>query len=215
MDIRSEIKNILKEVFSEAAPSIHFGDRIHDRLTSTLYTRPAFDYNEIDKQINIIKNTNFDPEESFAVFLKKFPVTYVSKDPFTGTPSIGDEVWAVVRNNVITTIFFRNSSQRNTPVKDVDNTLDIKALFKNYTDGEKNPDGTVDFSVNTSSSSGRKGPGRKRLELNLPIVDLDGSKWYIDQENEKIIFAKNIKKELSFDDLKEEYLEKIIDAVTM
>lgn len=215
MDIRGEIKNILKEVFSEAAPTIHFGDRIYNRLTSTLYTRPAFNYQDIDKQIGIILNTNFEPEESFAVFLKSFPVTYASKDPFTGKPSVGNEVWAVVRGNKITTIFFRNSSQRNTPVKDVDNTLDIKILFKNYTEAEKNPDGTVDFSMNTLSSSGRRGVGRKRVELDLPIVELDGSKWYIDQENEKIMFAKNIKKEISFDDLKEEYLEKIIDAVTM
>lgn len=214
MNIREEIKNILQEIFLEAAPSAHFNDRIHDRLTSTLYTRPAFNYNEIDKQISIIKNTNFDSEESFAIFLKRFPVTYVSKDPFTGTPSIGDEVWAVVRNNVITTIFFRNSSQKNTPVKGVDNTLDIKTLFKNYTEKEKKSDGTVDFSPNSINQSNKVGSGRKKLQIDLPIVDIEGSKWYIDQENEKIIFVKNIKKELSFNDLKEEYLEKIIDAVT-
>lgn len=215
MDIRGEIKGILKEIFSEAAPSIHFGDRIHDRLTSTLHTRPVFDYSEIDKQINIIKNTNFNPEESFAIFLKRFPVTYVSKDPFTGMPSTGDEVWAVVRGNVITTIFFRKSKQGNVPVRDIDNTLDIKILFKNFIDGERNPDGTVDFSMSNSGSARRKGAGRKKLNFNFPIVYLNGSSWYIDQENEKIIFTKNINKEISFDDLKEEYLEKIINIVTV
>jgi hypothetical protein len=210
MNVRQEIRAILKEVFSEASPTIHFNDRIHDRLTSPLYTRPNFDYSEVSKQIETIKNINFDPNDSFAIFLKKFPVTYVSKDPVTGNPSIGDEVWAVVRNNVITTIFFRNSYQKDVRVKDVNNILNIKTLYKHYVDSEKNPDGTVDFSIKkpTFDSS------RKKAKLNLPIVELGGSMWYIDEPNEEIIYVKNIKKKLSFNDLDEEYLEKVINAVT-
>jgi len=214
MDIRDEIRSILKEVFSEAAPTKHYKDRVEGRLKSTEYTRPTFNYNEVENQINILKNTNFDPQESFAIFLKSFPVTYASKDPYDDKISVGDELWAVVRSNEITTIFFRNSSQRNVPVKGVDNTLEIKTLYKNYVEKEKNQDGTVDFSIYSKNQSNRRGPGRKKIEIDLPIVDIDGSKWYIDQENEKIIFVKNTKKEISFDNLKEEYLEKIIDAVT-
>ncbi len=213
MDIRKEIRSILQEVFSEAAPTIHFKDRVHDRLTSSLYTKPSFDYSSVEREINILKVTNFDPSDSFAIFLKSFPVTYVSKDPFTGTPSIGDELWAVVRDNEITTIFFRNSHQRDTKVSGVNNTLNIKTLVKNYNDSEKNADGTVDFEVGGISK--KPTSSRKRLSLDLPIVDLAGAKWYVDESKEEIIYAKNIKKKLSFDDLSEDYLEKVINAVTV
>lgn len=212
MDIRTEIRGILQEVFSEAAPTIHFKDRVYGRLTSSLYTRPLFDYSTVEKEIDVLKATNLDPSDSFAIFLKTYPVTYVSKDPFTGIPSIGNELWAVVRDNEITTIFFRNSHQKNTKVSGVNNILNIKALIKNYGDSEKNADGTVDFEV---GGVGKKTSSRKRLSLDLPVVDLAGAKWYIDEPNEEIIYAKNIKKKLSFDDLTEDYLEKVINAVTV
>lgn len=214
MDIRKEIKSILMEVISEAVPSIHFNYRVYSRLTSSLYTRPSFDFADIEDQIELIKKTNFSKEASFAIQLKSFPETYISKDPDTGKPSIGNEIWAVVRDNVITTIFFRNSSQRNTPVSNVDNTIMLKTLVKNYNIENKNPDGTVDFKIGDKSHKQGKGQ-RKKVEFDMPFVEINGKKWYIDESNEELIYAKNIKKKLSFDDLKEEVLEKVIDAATV
>jgi hypothetical protein len=178
-----------------------------------LYTKPVFDYSQVEKQIDTIKKTNFDSDDSFAILLKRLPVTYVSKDPFTGTPSIGDEVWAVIRDNVITTIFFRNSHQRDVKVKNVNHVVNIKSLIKNYAEGEKNTDGTVDFNINNIQKN--SGGSRKRVTLDLPVVELDGVKWYVDEANEQIISVKNIKKTLSFDDLDEKYLEQVINTVTM
>jgi hypothetical protein len=211
MDIKQEIRNILMEVFNEAVPSPHFKDRIHDRLTSTLNTRPSFDYSNVENEIYLLKNTNFNPNESFAVQLKTFSTTFVSKDPKTGRPSVGNEIWAVVRGNSIHTIFFRNSHQKGTPVKGVDNTIAFKELRRNYESSEVNADGTVDF-ANKEKKSHRQGQ-RKKVSLDFPVVELSGGKWYIDEANEELIYAKNIKKKLSFDDLKEEVLEKVIDAV--
>lgn len=213
MDIREEIRNVIQEVFSEAAPSIHFKDRVYSRLTSSLYTRPSFNIEDIEDQIELIKKTNFPEGISFAIQLKLFTDTYVSKDPETGTPSIGNEIWAVVRDNVITTIFFRNSNQRNIPVSNVDNTIMLKTLVKNYNSSEKNEDGTVDFNV---GGKPRQGKGqRKKVELDLPTVEINGKKWYIDEPNEEIIYAKNTKKRLPFGDLKEEIFEKIVNAVAV
>ncbi|MEK6829583.1 MAG: hypothetical protein AABY15_05685 [Nanoarchaeota archaeon] len=211
--IRNEIRTILKEVFSEAAPSTHFKDRVYGRLSSTLYTRPSFDYSEVEKQIDTIRAINFNPGESFAIFIKKFPVTFVSKDPVTGNPSIGNELWAVVRDNVITTIFFRNSHQKDVKVKDVSHILSIKTLYRYYAENEKNADGTVDFDVYEVKRVQKPDFSKKRNSLNLPIVELDGAKWYIDEPNEQIIYVKNIKKSISFNDLDEKYLEKVINAV--
>lgn len=214
--IREEIRAIIKEILSdelilEAVPSEHFNDRVFQRLTSSMYTRPNFDYSEVRSQIETVKAINFNPRDSFAIFLKRFPVTFVSKDPETGNPSVGDELWAVVRNNEITTIFFRNSFQKDTKVKGVDYTLNVKNLIKYYNENEKNVDGTVDFGVGTYQKSGVG--TKKRVQLELPIVDLGGANWYVDEANEQIIYAKNIKKTLQFNDLKEDYLEKVINAV--
>jgi len=209
MNIREEIRNVLKEILNEANPSIHFKDRVHGRLSSTLYTKPSFNYSDIEKEVELVKKINFNPEKSFAISIKSFPTTFVSKDPETGNPSVGNEIWAVVRGNEITTIFFRNSSQRAIPVDNVDYSIKINTLYKYYNDNEKNPDGTVDFKLKSKP----KGKGRKKVELDLPMVELKGAKWYIDEVNEELIYAKNTKKRLSFDDLQEDVLEKVINAV--
>ena len=215
MNIQQEIQNILMEVFNEATPSPHFKDRIHDRLTSTLNTRPKFDYSNVENEIALLKKTNFNPDESFAVQLRTFSTTFISKDPETGRSSIGNEIWAVVRGNSIHTIFFRNAHQKGTPVKGVDNTINFKELYKNYESSEKNPDGTVDFG-NKEKKSHRQGKGqRKKVSLDFPMVELSGGKWYIDEVNEELIYAKNTKKKVSFDDLKEDAFEKVINAVTV
>lgn len=211
MDIRDEIRFILREVFSEAMPSSHFKDRVHTRLTSDLYTEPDFDYSTIQDEINLIKRINFDDKYSFAVHLNTYPVTYVSVDPETKSKSVGNEIWAVVRNNKITTIFFRNSSQE-FQVAGTDHKMTIKRLRKYYDSKEKNPDGTVDLKVGEFFHKQGKG-SRKKVNLDLPMVEIGGNKWYVDEENEKLIYAKNIKKSVDFDDLKEEVLEKVINAV--
>jgi len=215
MDIREEIKMILMEVFSEAAPSNHFKERVYDRLSSTLYTRPRFDYDSVEDYVELIKKVNFPEYESFAIQLKSYPVTYTSKDPSTGSVSIGNDLWAVVRDNVITTIFFRNSSQS---VQDTstDHALTIQNLIRYYNSREKDENGYVDWESSDSKKTHKQGKGqRKKVELDFPVVDINGKKWYIDESNEELIYAKNIKKTLSFDDLKEEILEKVIDAVTI
>lgn len=207
MDLRKEIRTILKEVFSEAISSEHFKDRIYDRLTSNLYTRPHFNYSEVEKQIETLKLINFDPEDSYAIFLKKFPVTYSSKDPVTDIASVGDEVWAVVRNNEITTIFFRNSHQKDR-VQGVNHALTIKALYKYYVENDKNEDGTVDYASNRNTSL-----GTNKYKLDLPIIDLNGQRWYVDENGEQIIYVKNTKKTIPFNDLDEKHFEKVINAV--
>jgi hypothetical protein len=215
MDIREEIKSILMEVFSEATPSRHYKDRIYDRLSSTLYTRPRFDYSAIEGDIDLIKKVNFPEYESVGINLRRYPDTYTSKDPSSGSVSIGDELWAVVRDNVITTIFFRNSSQ---PAQDssVENLITIQKLRHFYDNSEKNEDGTVDLDFSKPEKKHRQGKGqRKKIELDFPVVEINGKKWYIDEPNEELIYAKNIKKKIAFDDLKEEIFEKVIDAVTI
>ena len=211
MDIKGEIRSVLIEMFNEAAPSIHFKDRIFNRLTSILNTRPSFDYSNIENEISILKKTNFNPNESFAIQLKIFSTTFVSKGLKLNSPSVGNEIWAVVRNNIIETIFFRNSSQKNTEIINIDNTISFKSILNNYKSSEKKSDGTVDFNYSKNNKRKRKGK-IKKTELNLPYLYIKGVKWYVDEENEELIYAKNIKNKISFNDLQEDILEKVIDV---
>lgn len=210
MDIRKEVRDILAVLINEANPSSHFKDRVFGRLTSTLYTRPVFNYQDIEREIKIIRNINFPENQSYAIFLKSFPITFVSKDPYTGKNSVGNEVWAVVRNNTITTIFFRNSSQREVPVKDVDNIINIKNLYNYYIKNKKEDSVFVDYFPEKTIFNQAI---NKRLKLDLPIVNINEKEWYIDEKNEKLIYSKNIKKEKKFAELSEYELEKVIDSV--
>jgi len=221
MNIRDEIRIILNEMFNEAVPSPHFKDRVYGRLASTMYTKPQFNYSDVESQIEIINKINFQPFEAVAIHIRTFRDTFVSKDPVNDKESVGDELWVVVRGNEISTVFFRNSKQAGTPVFNADSrykffTLKFKTLFNYFNSAEKNPDGTVDLNMDKFTKQSAQGKGkRKKVELDFPIVELEGSDWYVDEKNEELIFAKNIKKRLSFDDLKEEFLEKVIDAVTV
>jgi len=211
MDIKSEVRKILKEVVSEAVPTTHFKDRIYTRLTSDSYTTPEFNYNSVKESIELVKKINFPKDTSFAVKLKKFPITFRSVDPYSQKASEGDELWMTIRENDITTIFFRNSSQQSS-ISNIDHMININSLKRYYDKVQKNEDGTVDLNVNRLLNP--KGSGsRKRPQLDLPSVDLGGAKWFIDEENEQLIYAKNIKKKVDFDDLKEDVLEKIITAI--
>lgn len=210
MNIREEIRNILLEVIFESEPSIHYKDRVYGRLTSTLYTRPVFDYSTVKSEIDTVKKINFPEGESYAVMLKSYPVTYVSKDPETGKTSIGNELWLVVRDNIITTIFFRQSSQKGIKVSNVDNIINVSTLYKHYKSSEKNPDGTVDYQPSKVGFRKRK---RRGVDLDLPVVLIKGKEWFVDEDNEKIIYSKNIKNTKSFEELEEEELEKVINVV--
>lgn len=213
MDIRKEIRDVLLEVFvSEANPSGHFRDRVYERLTSILYTKPSFDYSDVEKHVDVIKKINFNPLDAFAIHLRTFPKTFVSKDPSTGNASVGNELWLVVRGNEITTVFFRGSNQRGTSVTDVDHSLSFKTLLSFYNSAEKNEDGTVDFNINKIKKQGSG--SRKKPQLDLPTVEINNVNWYIDEPNERVIYSKNTKKTIDFNDLKDDIYEKVVDAVT-
>jgi len=214
MDVRTEIRSILSELFNEAQPSSHFEDRVHSRLTSSMYTSPDFNYETVRDSLELIKKINFPEDKSFAVKIKKFPVTFRSEDPYSQSVSEGDELWVTIRENLITTIFFRNSWQgkKNISIKGIDHMINIKPLNRYYNDVNKNQDGTVDLNVNRLLNPEGSG-SRKKIELDLPSVELGGAKWFIDEEQEELIYAKNIKNKVKFDELKEDVLEKVVNAV--
>lgn len=216
MDIRLEIRSIIRELLNEAVPSVHFKERVFDRLVSSRFTNPPFNYDEISKELDLVKKIDFPGGYAFAIMLKRTPTKYISKDPLTNNYSKGNEVWVVVRDNEITTAFFRDTSQKATPVSNVDYTLDINKLLDVYKSSNKDENGHVYLSINDLTSTGKNKPGkgsRKKVGLDLPTVNIANKDWYIDEKNEELIYAKNIKKKLSFDDLKEEILEKVIEAV--
>jgi hypothetical protein len=51
--------------------------------------------------------------------------------------------------------------------------------------------------------------------LDLPVVELNGQKWFVDVPNENLIYTKNTKKTISINDLDEKHLEKVIDSIEL
>lgn len=151
-EIRKIVRALIEESLNEAGDTAHYADRVAGRLKS-MYTYPAFPYDTIADSMDIIRKTNFPPNFSYAITVKRFPkaenTTFQFVDPNTNMESKGNEVWATIRNNRITTIMFRNSGQGKFTKTPVDVYLEMETVKKNYdaqvAAGNVNENGEVDF----------------------------------------------------------------------
>jgi len=188
-----ELRKIIQEILQETFKSDHYKERVVQRFKSYKYTEPQFDFSTIEKQLEFISDKiNFKPKESFGVFIKSFdPTYYISKDPITKNISEGTDVWVLIRNNEIQTAMFRKKTQRTKSISNIKFITSYKRLVKLYNEGVTEISG-LSLQVKSTGS-------RKKIDLDLPIVTLQGRKWYIDESNEQIIYTKNTKKTISFD----------------
>lgn len=209
-EVREIVRGILKEMFlSEAHPSTHYNERVAGRLKSEYLTEPKFDFDTIKNSLAILQKINFEPDKEYAIFMRPYNQTYKSREPITGHVSIGSDLWALVKNNTIITVMFRRKDQRNDNPIGYDTILNMKSLEQKYHEAEKDENLEADF-----KDFKRQGAGtRKKISLDFPVIEVNGKKWYVDEKNEEIIYTKNIKKKVSFSDLTEDVLEKVIDAV--
>ncbi len=152
--IRTIVRGLIQEIFNEAEETAHYIDRVAGRLKS-MYTYPTFNYSTIADSIEIIKKTRFPKGFSYAIKVRKFPeseeTTFNFVDPLTNNESVGNEVWAVIRNNNLTSIMFRNSSQGKFVKTPVDIYLDMSTVKNNYdnqiANNKVNDKGEVDYAV--------------------------------------------------------------------
>jgi hypothetical protein len=229
MITESKIRKLVREII-EASLHPHYKERLYDRFLNSdklyigyeipgsrgqyeklgTYQLTDDEKNKIREKARYIENFNFPRQDDLGVSLGLVHIDPKRANFFTdsdrreaigktlvfideATDSNGNVIFAIVRGNEIKTIYWGKSYVAQTAEK-----MDVDRVVKKV----------------SPEKAQRPGKGqRKKIELDLPLVDIDGKEWYVDEENEKIIYRKNIKKELSFDELDEDVLEQVIDAV--
>ncbi len=233
--LNSDLKTIrllIREVVEEALLSNHYIERVYDRFLNKEFLNVGFEsdnskddyeivgnYKITNKEKEIIKNNckkienyDFPTKKEYGIKIYSFNINNDNVDFFNEedkeksenknlifidnkTKSFGNEIYAIVRENYITTIYFaKNYIVQNKEKLRVDYL--IKNISSLDNDGENKKEGS-----------------RKKVEINLPNVIIKGKKWYVDEENELLIYAKNTKKTVDFNELTEEEFSIIIDSI--
>jgi hypothetical protein len=232
----NKIRQIIKEYIEEAFTGEHslerlkyrfvdkknlivgyeLEDSIGDYKTLGTYSLNDDEKEEIVRKYKFIENYNFSPQESYGVRLTslnidpkriKFFSDEDKKESINKkllfvdeiTNSNGNEIYAIIRDNVIATIYFaKNYIPQNTRKLRVDNIIKNELFFSG---------------LDNKKDKKHKEGSRKKIELNLPKVIIGNKEWYIDEVNEKLIYSKNIKKEVPFDMLTEKQFEELIELI--
>jgi hypothetical protein len=157
-------ENYIRGLLREALETSHSLDRFNDRFMK-LNDGDITDgeKNRITKNLEHIKRYDFPENQSFGILLgefnikefnpkrhwkvgvvKKRDVMYYSIKDKDGLKSVGNQIWAIVRDNEIVTIMFRRSSQDGTSKRlmdflEVDKIIRIKNFSKYKGDIEFKP----------------------------------------------------------------------------
>jgi hypothetical protein len=191
----------------EAYPTIHFRERI-DRFGPL--TKPSFDISKISKKIGFLYNFTFPEKTIVGVLIYKSKITYKAPAKLGERPSVGNEIWAVIDDNKLITIFFSDDGRKKVSAE----------MFIN-----------IDKLITYASENGVMKISRKELQslirqitqripepqnkprLNLPTMKISGEDWYIDYENEMIISVSNTDKKMSFDSAFESLPEHELEGI--
>lgn len=185
----SFIKEKFRVALLEVETSVHFFDRIQQRIDGMKDDLSSGEMSGILNNLALLRDYEF-PSGSYAVRVGTFypkPESdlYVSVgrdnrgyyqiiDDAVLTDSTGDEIWAVVRDNKVTTVMLRKRIQ----TKDVEHNnmrMDVDQSIYN-----------LDKFIKSKEDEKEKAKPKERgLVLNL-----DGVKWKVNLDNETI-FKKN------------------------
>lgn len=201
------------QLIREAVQTPHFKKRLIGRFLPHNIT-PEFDSERIRPAVNLIKKVNFPGQSNVGILVFHSTTTFTAKVLDKDEYSRGNNIWVVVRANEMRSIFFEPDG---IAPQNVQHTLTIKELeFLVKTYGyDLELKHLQNLSHYKKSAKGKRTRGQ---QSDLPVVILKGNKWYIDAENERIIYAKNTKKTMSMDDafkeFDEEDLEKLVNVLS-
>jgi len=236
MEIDERLISIINDeiLLFESDVSGHAYERIKKRLDTMKYSGDITpeEYEQIRKNLNLILSNNFD-SKSYGIFLGKFKpnpnsIYYTNKNIYDpGIPfyqiisndgifakdSTGDEMWAIVRDNVITTIMLRKSTQRKSVENErgEDGGLGVDVVIKNIEDY---------LAKKKEKNEIEKLKQYQKEEEKKKIININGIFWVI-APNEEILYKKNNPKHyITFDDIfdypewNNEVKEKVLDYIT-
>lgn len=208
-----DLRNAIRQQLAEAFATAHAVDRTLERFLNQADIRPEVPYEVYERIMQnmtwVKQNVRFNPDKSYQVHLINLPQFYQHWEKGNHEASSqGDMVYALIRNNMIVSVFFRRKPQRFHLMPAVDEEVSVEQLMSL----PQAEDGKVHFSTMPQ----KPGSGsRKKYVLDLPVVTLQGKEWFVDEPNGIIIYTKNIKRTMDIDDaleqLPEEEAEKIFD----
>ena len=205
MTIRSLVRSLVLEAFE----TTHFLDRVKERLHDPTRISPPLDTPRVDGALDLLKRVDFPRNVSVAVNVFKSKVVYTTFTSDKMEPSRGNSLWAVVRNNDIETVFFRNGDA---PPSGTEYQVSIDAVWRVV--DEKGVYEITQQDLERITRKGKPADARKRgKEMDRPVVTIRGAKWYADVENERFIYGKNVNKILTFDDAFKALPEEELDAI--
>lgn len=113
----------MEQVLDEAYPGNHFIRQFRERFLDQKILDPIH-YKQITDQVQKILHHNFDISRSYAVKVYDLGkvVQIFTLDNGVRKDSTGNEIWAIIRGNVITTTFLRRTHQ---PI----NKLDVDEII--------------------------------------------------------------------------------------
>lgn len=220
--IQEEIKLI------EAQVNPHANFRIDGRLNKMVLNKflTISEAQTTAQNLATVVDTDFDPDKSFGIKLSRFHVNlnanqvrgtleisgdggksyyriYQEDDNDIVKDSTGNEFWGIVRGNKLVTIFLRKDYQRRSAhlsrnddgglgVTDVID--DINTYIKN---GHKT-DADLKKEFEIEQQREREAENLKKAEKEIRI---DGVKWFIDDQNNRVSKKNNPNVFVSFDDV--------------
>jgi len=203
------LRSFIRFSIEEALERIHFSDRIKDRIMDPSTISPEFDSRGVQDVVQFLKRVNFPEEATVAVNVFRSGTVYrseVKNEP----PIFGNNLWIIIRDNSLVTLFFRKDGN---PPDDVQFQIMVEKLWTIV-----DQKGSYDITMQDlrSAVANRPNPASTRKRgpnIQLPIVAIKGSKWYADLKQELFIYAKNIKRVMSFDDAFEQLSNDELDGI--
>ncbi len=208
------LKSLVRYVIVEALERMHFSDRMRERIMDPSAISPDLDTRSIQNVVPFLKRLNFPEEATVAINVFRSNTIYRSAVN-NEQPIFGNNLWVIVRDNSLVTLFFRKD---NNPPDDVQYRIMVEKLW-DLVDSKGTYDLTMQDLKSASGSRPSAAPTRKRgLDLQLPIISIKGSKWYADIKKNLFMYVKNINKVLTFDAVFEKLtnseLEDIMDQLS-
>lgn len=120
-----KLLNIYDNIINEAKESYHLTGRLKGRIDALSENEISTEQKSFfEKYLEIVNRLNYDPRYSFAIRLMELVINpeselylnirgreYYRINDFLGKDSTGNEIWAIVRNNTITTAMLRKDIQ--------------------------------------------------------------------------------------------------------
>ncbi len=195
------LRSLIRKAILEATELPHFQDRVSERLSGI---QPPLDPKFVKPALDLLRKVNFPGQTNVAVNIFRSGAVFTSYVSDKATPTVGNNMWAIIRGNELETIVF--TSDKAVP-QNTQYQITIAKL-----NGIVTRNG-FDLSLADLEGKPAVASQEKKPYLDMPKVIIRGKEWFADVKREVFLYAKNIQKVMTFDQAFEELPERELDAI--